>query len=143
MSTVEDKLYQLISEQRLISQAIEAVYGEILLLQRAIDERKAAISFLTAYEKIKDDSIDTLIPIGGGLYVKTNLPIKREFYIHVGANIYLIKSVEEAREHLEKMVSDLERALSERNKALTDLKNKYEEISVEISELYMRIQGKR
>jgi|GEM_PF-1397710 len=143
MSTVEDKLYQLISEQRLISQAIEAVYGEILLLQRAIDERKAAISFLTTYEKIKDDSVDTLIPIGGGLYVKTNLPIKREFYIHAGANIYLIKSVEEAKEHLEKMVSDLERALSERNKALTDLKNKYEEISVEISELYMRIQGKR
>jgi prefoldin alpha subunit len=122
---------------------MEAIYGEIVLLQRAIEERRSAINFLDMYEKIEQDHADTLIPIGGGLYVETRLPIVRRFYVHVGANIYLIKSTEDAKKHLEKSIAELEKALNERNKALSELRNRYEELSIEISEIYMKLQGRR
>jgi len=140
--SLEDRLYQLLSEQKVLTQMIEAVYSEVILLQKAIDERRAARSFLEAYGDINLDEADTLLPIGGGIYVESRLPIKKVFYIHVGANIYLIKEYKEAIEYLDKSINELEKALNERNKTMNELKRKYDELSSEISEIYIKLQGK-
>jgi len=140
--SLEEKLSQLLNEQRIINQTIEAVYSEVLLLQKAIEERRAAKQFLEKYQTVEDETIETLLPVGGGIYTESTLPVRKKFYIHVGANIYLLKNIEEALEHIDKSIKDLENALNERNKALTELKNRYDELTAMIGELYLKLQGK-
>ena len=140
--SVEERLSQLLNEQRLINQTIEAVYSEVLLLQKAIEERRAAKQFLERYKSIENEVAETLLPIGGGIYVESSLPIKKKFYLHVGANIYLLKDISEALEHVGKSINELENALKDRNNTLTELKNRYDELTAEIGELYLRLQGR-
>ena len=141
--SIEEKLTQLLNEQRVINQTIEAVYSEVILLQKAIEERRAAKDFLERYKNIEGEMAETLFPIGGGIYTEGNLPIKKRFYVHVGANIYLLKNIDEAIEYIDNSIKDIEKALGERNKALTELKGRYDELTAEIGELYLKLQGRR
>jgi prefoldin alpha subunit len=140
--SLEDKLSQLLNEQRIINQTIEAIYSEVILLQKALEERRGAKLFLERYKNIEGIVAETLFPIGGGVYVEGNLPIKKKFYVHVGANIYLLKEIDEALTYVDNAIKELEKALNERNKALMELKSRYDELTAEIGELYMKLQGR-
>ena len=140
--SLAERLSQLLNEQRIINQTIEAIYGEVVLLQKALEERHGAKLFLEKYKGIEDETAETLFPIGGGVYVEGSLPVRKKFYVHVGANIYLLKDIDEALEYIDKAINDLGKALNERNKALTDLKSRYDELTAEIGEIYMKLQGR-
>jgi prefoldin alpha subunit len=121
---------------------IEVLYNEINILQSSINEHQSALDVLQYYKSAEDDRQDTLLPIGGGVYLPVVISKPENVIVNVGAGVFLEKSVDEAIDRVRQSMDNLRRAMDERLKTLQQLKNRYEELSTQIAELQFKLQAK-
>lgn len=138
----EEKISKLIVEQRNITQLMENVYNEIVTLQSSIEERRRALQFLEKFSELTGD-IEVLFPLGGGLYLKANIPRQETIYTNVGAQIFLDKKISEVIPQIKDAIEQMNRLLEERRKLLDSLRARYDEISAELTELYFKVSGRK
>ncbi len=138
----EERISQLIIEQRNITQLIENIYNEIVTLQNSIEERKRALQFLEKFSELDKDT-EVLFPIGGGLYLKANIPKQDTIFANVGAQIYLDKKISEIIPQIKDGIEQLNKLLDERRRLLESLRTRYDEISAELTELYFKASGRK
>ena len=138
--SLEENLAGLVYEQRQIMNLMEALYNEINVLQRSLIEHQNALEILKMYKSTKQERSETLLPVGGAVYLPVNITHPNKVIVGVGANVFLEKSIEEAIQHVNSSMDNIKKAVDERVKTLEDLKNKYEEISAAIAELQFKMQ---
>lgn len=136
------EMTQLLLEQRRILQEIESVYSEVVILERAIVERQMAMSALNVYKSVNVGK-DSLVPIGGNVYLPSQLIPGQKALIGVGANIYLSKDVDEAISYVQRSLDNLNEIYKKRLEFLDQLRRRYNELAAVIAELRMRHEGKR
>ena len=137
----QEKISQLIVEQRNITQAMEALYSEIVTLENSINDRRRAIEFLEMYMNT-DEDVEILLPVGGGLYLHAIVPRQDRVYANIGSQIYLFEKVEETIPKIKDSIEKLSKLLDERRSLLNRLKARYDEITAELTELYFKERGK-
>jgi prefoldin alpha subunit len=136
---MERDLARLIVEQRRILEEIERVYSEISLLERAILERQLALTSLNEYKNIKEER-DTLVPIGGNIYIPSRLIPGKKLLVGVGANVYIAKSVDDAIAFINESLGQLNRLYRDRVNTLNQLRRRYDEDTALIAEIRMKQQ---
>ena len=119
---------------------VEVLYNEVNVLQRSLVEHQNALEILKLYKSSEQKESETLLPIGGAVYLPVNITRPNKVIVGVGANIFLEKSVEEAIQRVSESMNNIKKAVEDRVKSLEDLKNKYEEISAAIAELQFKMQ---
>ncbi len=100
--SIEKKKAELLThkeQMRLINNELSVIDQEIITL-------KTIKNSLEEIEKLEEGT-EILSQIGGGLYIKTKLKKNDEILINVGSNIIVVKSVQEAREFIEKQIREL------------------------------------
>ncbi len=112
LSMLEQQARQI--EQQL--QAIEQQIIEMQLLKMNLDELKKS-----------DDKDEVLASIGGNIFIKTSLQSK-ELFVDVGAKTVVKKSIDEAKELIDK---DISRMTETRNKILEEFNEVAEAIGRE------------
>ncbi|HIE36749.1 TPA: prefoldin subunit alpha [Candidatus Geothermarchaeota archaeon] len=138
----EDRLSKLVLEQRNITQLMENVYNEIITLQNSVEERRRALQFLEMFSELNKD-LEVLFPIGGGLYLKANIPNQKSIFSNVGGQIFLDKEIEEVIPQIKTSLEKLNKLLEERRQLLNSLKTRYDEISAELTEIYFKASGRK
>ena len=143
--SLEENLAGLVYEQRKIVELTEALYNEVNTLQRSLAEHQNALEILNLYKVSKEKKSETLLPIGGGVYLPVNITHPEKVIVGIGAGIFLEKSVEEAIQNVNNSMDNIKKAVDDRVKSLEQLKNRYEEISAAIAEVQfkMRKAGKK
>ncbi len=139
----ENEILRAIQEERRIARAMEAIYRDILTLERGIVERKLASSALKEDLKQPSTEKDLLVPIGGDVFVYANLRALDKVLVNVGADVYISKSKEEAQEFLEKRTSLLEKAYEERLTLLDNFRKKRDEINALILDYQIEMEKRR
>lgn len=141
--SMEENLAGLVYEQRRIVELIETLYNEINVLQRSLVEHQNALEILNLYKVSEKKKSETLLPIGGGVYLPVNITKPDRIIVGVGAGVFLEKSIEEAIHHINNSVGNLKKAVDDRVKSLEQLKSRYEEISAAIAELQFKLRESR
>lgn len=136
---MERELARLIIEQRRILQNIEAIYSEVVLLERAILERQSALVSLREYKDSKEEC-ESLVPLGGNIYLPSKLIPGKQALVGVGANIYISKSIDDAIMYVDKAINQLNQLYQNRVSLLNELRKKYDELTALISELRMKTE---
>ncbi len=129
------ELAALIYEQRRILDLIEALYNEINLLQRALVESSGAMDVLKMYRESSESSFQTMLPIGGSVYLPVTISKPKTIVVGVGAGVFIESSIEDAINYLQRNIDNLNKAINERNRLLEQLRNRYNEITARITEL--------
>lgn len=138
--SLEENLAGLVYEQRKIMELIEALYNEVNVLQRSLMEHQNALEILELYKVSKEKRSETLLPVGGGVYLPVKITHPEKVVVGVGANVFLEKSVEEAIQYVNTSMGNIKKAVDDRVKSLEQLKNRYEEISAAIAELQFKMK---
>ncbi len=136
---MEKELARLIIEQRRLLQDIEAIYSEIVLLERTIMERQAALASLREYKDSKEER-EVLVPLGGNVYLPSKIVPGKNALVGVGANIYITKPVDEAIGYIDKAINQLNQIYRNRVSLLNQLRRRYDELTALISEMQLRAQ---
>ncbi len=136
-----EELAVLVYEQRRILDIIEALYNELATLERSLIENRNALEILNKYKS--DSNLkkhETLLPIGGGVYLPVSITRPDKIIVGVGAGVYLEKDLEAAIEHVNKGIQELQKVIQERTNLLNQMRNKYEEIASKIAEIQFKMQ---
>lgn len=137
----EADLAALIIEQRRIIELMETIYSEINTLESALREHQNALEILNKYKMdIEQKDYDSLLPIGGGIYLPVNITKPQKMIVRVGAGVFLEKSVDETISYINKSIEKIRRLIDERISTLNQLKNRYEEISSIIAEIQFKLK---
>ena len=105
----EEKLQNLAVEQR----ALEGYYNELnareTMLNNIIIESRAAMESL---ENLPQATLsEVLVPIGGGIYVRTQTPPPDSLIVSIGANVAIEKTRDGTLTFLEERIREIEKAL--------------------------------
>ncbi len=126
--TFEKLLYEL----QYLRDVAENFNERIELISATI--REVQIATLTLEGISNEESGDsTLVPIGGGSYIRAKLDDREKVIISVGADIAVEKAVKEVKEDFQTRILELE-------KARTSIQQQLEEISTKMSGLQREIQ---
>lgn len=111
MSRNEEALRRLLTELRLLEATVEALHNRINLVNAAIAELSFASATIIGLEK-EEKGKPLLVPIGGGSFVKAEISTTETMVVGMGAGVSVEKHRDEAKEIIEKRISELEKSRS-------------------------------
>ena len=109
MSRNEETLRRLLTELRLLEATTEALQNRINLVNAAIAELSFASATIIGLEK-EEKGKPLLVPIGGGSFVKAQISTTETMVVGMGAGVSVEKPRDEAKETIEKRISELEKS---------------------------------
>ena len=109
MSNNEESLRRVLTELRLLETTAEALQTRINLVNAATAELSFASATIAGLEEEKEGT-PLLVPVGGGSFVKAEISTTETMVVGMGAGVSVEKSREEAKEIIEKRISDLEKS---------------------------------
>lgn len=109
MSRNEETLRRLLTELRLLEATTEALQNRINLVNAAIAELSFASATIIGLEK-EEKGKPLLVPIGGGSFVKAEISTTETMVVGMGAGVSVEKPRDEAKETIEKRISELEKS---------------------------------
>ncbi|RLG61161.1 prefoldin subunit alpha [Candidatus Geothermarchaeota archaeon] len=142
MKEIKDEIRKLIVEERRLYREMERIYGQVVLLEKSINEVKNATVTLREIKMGKDVEGNMLFPIGGGIFVFGVLADRSKVLVNIGANVYLSKTVEDALKLLNENYNFLSKTRSDLLKILNQLRRRHDEIATKIMEYQASVGGR-
>lgn len=108
MENKEEELRKLSVEMRFLEETAEAIQSRINMVNAVITDLTYASMALEGLEKEKENS-ELLVPIGGNSYIRTKLENPDKVIVGMGAGISVEKTLQEAKEILQKRQENMEK----------------------------------
>jgi len=105
----EDELRKLAVELRLLEGTAESFQSRLNLLNAAWAELNIARQTLEGLEKEQPDA-PIFVPVGGGSYAKAKITDVNNVVYGVGSGVAIEKTIKEAKEGIEKRLSEIEKS---------------------------------
>lgn len=109
MASEDQELRQGLVELRIYEGSARAIQARLDILNAAMSEFALASSTLDGVKAQKRDS-DTLIPVGGGSYVRAKLADVSKIVMGVGAGVAIEKPIEDSITEIRSRIVDMEKA---------------------------------
>lgn len=104
----EDIIQGKVNELRALENSINEINSRQSIISRAMLDSNASIEAIKTLSE--NEKQDTLMPIGGGVYLDTNLSKPSSLVVNIGSNVAVQKSVEDTIQYLESRSKELEQA---------------------------------
>ncbi len=105
----EEQLNSLVVEIRVLEGTFNELSARQNLFERALLETRSALDALKGLSESNPDSI--LIPVGGGVLLRSPTPNFEEVLLNVGSNVVIQRRREEAVAFLEGRAKEIERSV--------------------------------
>lgn len=140
MSEEEEKLQALVAQMKVIEAYLNDIISKEATVSRLIEEGRFAIDAIRSMSST--DSVQTLMPIGIGVYMQTSVAPVDKLLVSVGSGIAIEKSKEEAITYIETRIKELEVALRSMFSQKQDLAMKMEQTRAEANAMVQKLQKK-
>lgn len=109
MASEDQELRQSLVELRIYEGSAQAIQARLDILNAAMNEFALASSTLDGVKTQKPDA-DTLIPVGGGSFVRAKLADVSKIVMGVGAGVCIEKPIEDSISEMKSRMADMEKA---------------------------------
>lgn len=105
MSKDEDAINNLVAEIRILEGTFNELTSRQNILERMVLESRTSLETISG---LGSSSEEVLLPVGGGVLLRTIPPKTDRVLVNIGANVVLEKTKESAVKFIETRVSDIE-----------------------------------
>jgi prefoldin alpha subunit len=110
-ANMEQKINELVDQSRILEAYMNDIVNREATVTRLIGEARLASA---AIQSLADESnIESLTPVGIGVYVKTVIPPVKKLLINLGAGVTMEKSREDSINYVEARIKEFELALTQ------------------------------
>lgn len=109
MASEDQQLRQSLVELRIYEGSAQALQARLDIVGAAMNEFTLASSTLEGIKSQKPDA-DTLIPVGGGSFVRAKLADVSKIVMGVGAGVAIEKPIEQSISEIKGRIADLDKA---------------------------------
>jgi prefoldin alpha subunit len=130
LAAIEQRINELVQQSRILEAYMNDIITRQVAVNRAIEE--AHLASTTIQNITSGSDIESLMPIGIGVYVKTMVPPIKKLLVNLGAGVTIEKNREDALNYVEARIKEYEVASRQ-------LEAQRQEIAMRINQLQSQI----
>ncbi len=132
-SGMEQKINELVEQSRILEAYMNDIITRETAVTRLMGEARLASA---AVQKIVDESeVESLTPVGIGVYIKTLIPPIKKLLINVGAGVTIEKTKEDTVNYVEARIKEFELGLRQLLSQKQQIAVRMEQIQVQINQI--------
>jgi prefoldin alpha subunit len=130
LAAIEQRINELVQQSRILEAYMNDIMTRQLTVNKVMEEARLAS---TTIQNINSESdVESLMPIGIGVYVKTTVPPIKKLLVNLDAGVAIEKSREDALNYVEARIKEFEVASRQ-------LEAQRQEIAMRINQLQSQI----
>ena len=130
LAAMEQRINELVQQSRILEAYMNDVMTRQVTVSKLMEEAHMASN--TIQNVTSESDVESLMPIGIGVYVKTNVPPIKKLLINLDAGVAIEKSREDALNYVETRIKEYEVAARQ-------LEAQRQEITMRINQLQSQI----
>lgn len=135
----EQQLNEMAQQSRMLEAYMNDVTGRQAAVARLLEE--ARIASATIQGVSADSESETLMPVGIGVYVKTNVPPVKKVVVNLGSGVAIEKSREDALNFVESRIKEYEVAMRQLEGQRQEIAMRMEQMQQQINMMIRSAQG--
>src|SRR4029078_10411133 len=106
LAAMEQRINEMVQQSRVLEAYMNDIMTRQVTVTKLMEEARMASTTIQGIPK--DTEIESLMPVGIGVYVKTNVPPVKKVVVTLGAGVALEKSREDALNYVEARIKEYE-----------------------------------
>jgi prefoldin alpha subunit len=132
-ATIEQKINEMVQQSRILEAYMNETITRQATLTRLIEEARLSSS---AIQSITGESeVESLVPVGIGVYIRASLPPVKKMLVNVGAGVTIEKSREDTINYIESRIKEFEIALRQLANQKQQIEMRMEQIQGQVNQM--------
>ncbi len=138
MAAIEQRVNEMVQQSRVL----EAYLNDIMTRQVTVTRlgEEARLASATIQNISSDSDVESLMPVGIGVYVKTNVPPIKKLVVNLGAGVAVEKSRDDALNYVEARIKEYDIAARQLEGQRRELEMRMEHIQGQINQFVRAAQ---
>lgn len=132
-SAIEQRINELVQHSRTLELYLNEVLERETTVTKLIEEARLASYALQNISMDKEN--ETLMPIGVGVYLKTNIPSIDKLLVNVGAGVAIEKTREDTLNYIESRIKEFEIGLNQLRDQKKQITSQLEQIQQQVNSM--------
>src|SRR5574339_518563 len=133
LAAMEQRINEMVQQSRVLEAYMNDVMTRQMTVARLVEEARLAS---TTIQSISSDSdVESLMPVGIGVYVRTNVPPIKKLLVNLGAGIKIKKSREDALNYVESRIKEYDIAARQLETQRRELEMRMEQVQGKINQM--------
>jgi prefoldin alpha subunit len=138
MAAVEQRINEMVQQSRMFEAYMNDVMTRQVTVTRLMEEARLAS---TTIQNITSESeVESLMPVGSGVYVKTMVPPIKKLMVNLGAGVAVEKSREDALNYVESRIKEYEVAARQLEAQRQELAMRMDQLQSQINQMIRAAQ---
>jgi prefoldin alpha subunit len=138
MAAVEQRINEMVQQSRMFEAYMNDVMTRQVTLTRLMEEARLAS---TTIQNITSESeVESLMPVGSGVYVKTMVPPIKKLMVNLGAGVAVEKSREDALNYVESRIKEYGVAARQLDAQRQELAMRMDQLQSQINQMIRAAQ---
>ena len=138
-AAADQKISEMVQQSRILEAYMNDTITREATVTKLIEEARLASS---AVQNVMDESeVESLMPVGIGVYMKALVPSVKKLLVNVGAGVIVEKSREDTVNYIESRIKEFETALSQLYSQKQQIEMRMEQIQKQVSQMLQQSSG--
>ena len=138
----EEEVQKKYAEIQIINQNFQQIQEQISLLSQQLENLVKVNEALDSIKDIKEKT-SVLVPLGGGLFMRSEIDKENSFLVNVGGDVLIKKDFDESKEIIKKQTGEVARIIEQLDVNLQGLSLRSQEIQEELSKYVSELEDKK
>jgi prefoldin alpha subunit len=133
----EQKINELVQQSRILEAYMNDIITREATLTRLIEEGRLASTSIQSI--VDEEDVESLTPVGIGVYIKTVIPPIKKLLVNVGAGVTIEKTREDGINYVEARLKDFEVALRQLLTQKQQIALRMEQIQEQVNQMLQQV----
>jgi prefoldin alpha subunit len=139
MAAVEQRINEMVQQSRMFEAYMNDVMSKQVAVTRLLEEARLAS---TTMQNITSDSeVESLMPMGIGVYVRTMVPPIKKVLVNLGAGVAVEKTREDALNYVESRIKEYEVAARQLEAQRQEVAMRMDQLQSQINQMIRAAQS--
>ncbi len=141
LAAIEQRINEMVQQSRVLEAYMNDIVTRQLTVTRLMEEARLAS---TTIQNISSESeVESLMPVGIGVYVKTNVPPIKKLLVSMGAGVAVEKSRDDALNYVEARIKEYEVAARQLEAQRQDIEMRMEQLQAQVNKMVRTAQSQQ
>ena len=139
MAAIEQRINEMVQQSRVLEAYMNDIMNRQMTVTRLMEEARLASATIQGIST--ESEVESLMPVGIGVYVKTNVPPIKKLLVNLGAGVTVEKSREDALNYVEARIKEYEVGARQLEAQRQEISIRMEQIQAQVNQLMRAAQS--
>ncbi|HEX2615687.1 MAG TPA: prefoldin subunit alpha [Nitrososphaera sp.] len=138
LAAMEQRINEMVQQSRVLEAYMNDIMTRQVTVTKLMEEARMASTTIQGISQ--DSEVESLMPVGIGVYVKTNVPPVKKLVVTLGAGVALEKTREDALNYVEARIKEYEVAARQLEAQRQEIAMRMEQMQAHINQMIRAAQ---